>query len=173
MKGSVGKLQIEWAKAPVGSSGETRVRFGGAGEWRVVRWKRDGQGVWVQFADRLVGYDVAGVRDDDGAWIAALRERHGPAEYEGLRFARAGELEAGAGAGAGRKGAKIKAQMPGKIVRVMVKVGDAVEKGQPLLVMEAMKMENEIRAPIAGKVVSLLVEPGQAVESGAELSVIE
>lgn len=80
--------------------------------------------------------------------------------------------KAGAGAG-GKKGAKIKAQMPGKIVRVMIRAGQTVEKGQPMLVMEAMKMENEIRAPIAGVVASVRVEPGQAVESGAELSVME
>jgi biotin carboxyl carrier protein len=63
--------------------------------------------------------------------------------------------------------------MPGKVVRVLVQEGDAVQEGQGLVVVEAMKMENEITARKAGRVSSVAVAPGQAVESGAELLVIE
>jgi len=63
--------------------------------------------------------------------------------------------------------------MPGKIVRVLVCEGDAVEAGQGLVVVEAMKMENEIAAPRAGSVNSIAVETGQTVEGGAELLRIE
>ena len=63
----------------------------------------------------------------------------------------------------------IKALMPGRIVRVMVGKGDSVRKGTGLMVLEAMKMENEIQAPSDGTVDEVLVEPGQTVESGAEL----
>jgi 3-methylcrotonyl-CoA carboxylase alpha subunit len=63
--------------------------------------------------------------------------------------------------------------MPGKIVRILVQAGAQVEKGQPLLVMEAMKMENEIRAAGAGKVSAVKVIEGQAVETGADLMLIE
>ena len=52
---------------------------------------------------------------------------------------------------------------------VTVKKGDAVRKGAGLLVLEAMKMENEIQAPADGVVEEILIEPGQTVESGAEL----
>ena len=63
--------------------------------------------------------------------------------------------------------------IPGKIVRVLVGEGDTVEAGQGVVVVEAMKMENEIMAPKAGSVSSIAVEPGQTVESGAELLRIE
>jgi len=63
----------------------------------------------------------------------------------------------------------ITAKMPGKIAKIHVKVGDVVEAGTPVMVMEAMKMENEIRSVIAGKVIVLAVKEGQAVESGALL----
>ena len=68
---------------------------------------------------------------------------------------------------------EIKAMMPGKIVAVLVAAGDAVEAGQGLLVVEAMKMENEVRAAAAGTVTELKVEPGQAVEAGETLVRIE
>lgn len=63
--------------------------------------------------------------------------------------------------------------MPGRVVRVDCKEGDAVEKGDSLLVVEAMKMENAIEAPRSGNVVAIHVEPGTTVESGAELITIE
>jgi biotin carboxyl carrier protein len=58
---------------------------------------------------------------------------------------------------------RIKAPIPGLITRVLVQVGDQVEAGQPILVLEAMKMENEIRAPRAGIVSRLDIAPNQAV----------
>ena len=65
--------------------------------------------------------------------------------------------------------ASLVAPMPGLIVRVNVSPGDAVQAGQGLVVMEAMKMENELRAPAAGTVKTVMVEPGKAVEKGAVL----
>ncbi len=59
--------------------------------------------------------------------------------------------------------------MPGKITKIMVKVGDLVEEGSPLLIMEAMKMENEMRATAKAKVKKILVSEGDNVESGASL----
>jgi pyruvate carboxylase subunit B len=63
----------------------------------------------------------------------------------------------------------IKAPMPGMIVRIDAAVGDAVKPGQGVLIMEAMKMENELRADAAGVIARVLVAPGQAVEKGAIL----
>ena len=63
----------------------------------------------------------------------------------------------------------LKAPMPGLIVRVLVGPGDTVEAGQGLIVMEAMKMENELRAPAAGTVKVVAVQQGAAVEKGALL----
>lgn len=67
---------------------------------------------------------------------------------------------------------RIDAPMPGKIVRVLVKVGDKVEEGQGLVVVEAMKMENELKSPKAGMVAELYAQEGAAVESGAKLVVV-
>jgi biotin carboxyl carrier protein len=65
---------------------------------------------------------------------------------------------------------QIVAPMPGKIIRLLVKAGDTVEAGQGLLVVEAMKMQNEIRSPKSGVVERLLAEEGQAVNAGEVLA---
>ena len=69
--------------------------------------------------------------------------------------------------------APIVAPMPGLIVRVNVAVGDEVQAGQGLVVMEAMKMENELRATAAGRVKSITAAPGTAVEKGTVLVELE
>ncbi len=66
-------------------------------------------------------------------------------------------------------GGVIKALMPGRVVRVLVAEGDTVRKGAGLLILEAMKMENEIQAQTDGVVDRLFVEAGQTVDAGAEL----
>ena len=78
-----------------------------------------------------------------------------------------------AASGAARGPAPLVAPMPGLIVRVNVAVGAEVSAGQGLVVMEAMKMENELRAPAAGRVRSINAEPGTAVEKGAVLVELE
>lgn len=67
----------------------------------------------------------------------------------------------------------IAAPMPGKVVKVLVKVGDEVKQGQGLVVVEAMKMENELKSPKDGKVVELFAKEGTAVENNAKLVVVE
>jgi biotin carboxyl carrier protein len=67
----------------------------------------------------------------------------------------------------------VTAPMPGLIVRIHVEVGQAVEAGQGLIVVEAMKMENEMKAPVAGTVARIDVSPGQVVEKGAVLVILE
>ena len=62
--------------------------------------------------------------------------------------------------------------MPGKVVKMLVKEGDEVQPGRPLVVVEAMKMENELIAEIAGTVQKVYVQPGYAVEGGAKLITI-
>ena len=79
-----------------------------------------------------------------------------------------------AAAGGGREGGReVRSAMPGKVVAVLVAPGAAVERGQGLLVVEAMKMENEIGAPRSGTVSEILVKPGQAVEAGELLARID
>jgi biotin carboxyl carrier protein len=73
----------------------------------------------------------------------------------------------------GDDAARIIAPMPGKVVRVMIEVGSQVEAGAGIIVVEAMKMQNEMKAPKAGIVIALNVESGATVNGGDVLAVIE
>jgi biotin carboxyl carrier protein len=86
---------------------------------------------------------------DPRAWRG---RRHGALEVEGRQ--------------------QVVAPMPGKVVRVLVQAGDKVEAGQGLLVVEAMKMQNEIRSPKSGTVERLHVKEGQPVNAGDALCVV-
>ncbi|MDT7780680.1 MAG: hypothetical protein QOC99_3192 [Acidobacteriota bacterium] len=76
-----------------------------------------------------------------------------------------------AGHDAGR--AQVIAPMPGKVVRVLVEEGQSVEAGQGLVVVEAMKMQNELKSPKAGTIAELRAESGATVNAGDVLAVIE
>jgi len=69
--------------------------------------------------------------------------------------------------------AEIVAPMPGKVVRVLIELGAQVEAGDGILVVEAMKMQNEMKSPKAGVVVSIAAEPGATVNAGDVLAVVE
>jgi biotin carboxyl carrier protein len=124
------------------------------------------------FTSVLIGgkaYETTVEPDGDSAWrvqvgIDAFRV----AFLDPLRSERPSRGEGGER----RESGPILSLMPGKVVRVFVKVGDEVTEGQDLLVVEAMKMENAVQAPAAGRVVELFVAPGDAVEAGAPLAVI-
>ncbi len=68
---------------------------------------------------------------------------------------------------------KVSVPMPGKVIAVLVAVGDKVERGQGLAIVEAMKMENEVRCPIDGEVKEVRVKTGDALEAGAVLAIVE
>ncbi|MBQ9375890.1 MAG: biotin/lipoyl-binding protein [Ruminococcus sp.] len=70
------------------------------------------------------------------------------------------------------EGTKVTAPMPGTILDILVSVGDTVEQGQAIMVLEAMKMENDVNAPCAGKILSINTTKSSAVETGAVLAVI-
>ena len=82
-----------------------------------------------------------------------------------------GRRRDGAATGAGPQ--RIVAPMPGKIVRVLVTAGDDVQLRQGLVVVEAMKMENELRAARPGRVREVFVRVGESVEAGTPLVVVE
>jgi len=69
--------------------------------------------------------------------------------------------------------AQILAPMPGKVVKVQIEAGTTVEKGTGVVVVEAMKMQNEMKSPRAGVVVSINVKPGDTVNAGDVLAVVE
>jgi len=87
---------------------------------------------------------------------------------------RSGRKEEGGHSGAtGSNGPlRVVAPMPGKVVRVLVKIGDAVRARQPIAVVEAMKMENELRAGRDGVITELPVASGQSVDAGTLIAVI-
>lgn len=77
-------------------------------------------------------------------------------------------------AGAAEQGVqKIKASMPGKVVRLLAAVGTAVEAGQSMIVIEAMKMQNELKSPKSGVIRKISVSEGAAVEAGQTLAEVE
>jgi biotin carboxyl carrier protein len=134
-----------------------------------VRHEVDSHKLEADFFSILTGgksYEVSVETTRDG-----YRVRHGAADQlvtlsDPGRRARDAQADS-------RGPERVLSVMPGKIVRVLVNEGDAVEVGQGVVVVEAMKMENEIAAPKSGKVSSIAVEPDQTVEAGAELLRIE
>lgn len=79
-----------------------------------------------------------------------------------------------AGVGFGAEGKQtVCAPMPGKVVKIFVKEGEEVPEGHGLVVVEAMKMENELKSPRAGRITEVLVKEGQTVDNGAPLVVVE
>lgn len=110
----------------------------------------------------------ARVERGDDAWIVHLRgRRFVVAVRDPRRLGRA----SGAPHREGRQ--TIASPMPGKVVRLLVASGDTVEAGQGLLVVEAMKMQNEMKAPKSGRVVTLSAREGDTVAAGDVLAVIE
>jgi biotin carboxyl carrier protein len=106
------------------------------------------------------------VLDGDGVVVGGRRygfEVDDPRSLQGRR-----------GAGGGTEGPQpVKAPMPGRVVRVLVAAGDAVEEGQGVVVIEAMKMQNELKSPKAGRVARVGVAVGDTVGSGDVLVVVE
>ncbi|HEY8514160.1 MAG TPA: biotin/lipoyl-containing protein [Candidatus Binatia bacterium] len=132
----------------------------------------------IELAAERVGPNTYSVIVDDRVHeITVLRRKDGSVVYDGLselqvqlvdrRRYRAG----GASGGSGSR--EVKAVMPGKVVTILVSVGDQVERDQPLLVLEAMKMENDVKSPRKGTVKEIHVAAGQAVETGELMVTLE
>ena len=162
------------------------VRIGG--KTRVVEFARNSEKLRISLDGNLLDADAVEVATntfsiliDGESWevrVAPLPDgsltlHTGTAEYvaevvdpRAWRGRRHGAMEA-----EGRQ--QIVAPMPGKVVRLLVNAGDTVEVGQGLLVVEAMKMQNEIRSPKSGKVEKLFVQEGQAVNAGEILAWVD
>jgi biotin carboxyl carrier protein len=74
--------------------------------------------------------------------------------------------------GKSKKSGKVSANIPGKVVTLEVNVGDVVAEGQVVMILEAMKMQNEIQAPVSGTVTEIHCEEGQSIEANVPLLVI-
>jgi len=162
------------------------VRIGG--KTRVVEFARNSEKLQISLDGNLLDADAVEVATntfsiliDGESWevrVAPLPDgsltlHTGTAEYvaevvdpRAWRGRRHGAMEA-----EGRQ--QIVAPMPGKVVRLLVNARDTVEVGQGLLVVEAMKMQNEIRSPKSGKVEKLFVQEGQAVNAGEILAWVD
>jgi biotin carboxyl carrier protein len=163
-----------------GTSRSVTIERAGAGQFRVTI---DGERRLVD-AQRSGEYGVSLLVDGDshagatvqfapgatpGALLAYLEGRSVAVTVNGRRTGRG----AGETGGAAHGEQKIVAPMPGRVVRVLVATGDAVEARQPILVIEAMKMENELRSPKAGRIKDVDVSAGASVEAGRVLAVVE
>jgi biotin carboxyl carrier protein len=130
----------------------------------------DHQATGVHFASLLIGgksYEAGIEKQNDGYNVVLADDLL----YVGLRGAARGAAAPPRKAAAGP--ARVLAPMPGRLVRVLVEEGQEVKAGDGLVVVEAMKMENELRSPRAGRIAQLPVREGQAVETAALLVVVE
>jgi biotin carboxyl carrier protein len=146
-----------------------------AGSWTITV---DGRGVpcdWVRIAEShysliLEGrvYDFLIESSDSGCVVAGREGRHA------VRITDTRKLQSQSEVAPGQTGLqRLTADMPGKVVRVLVQVGDTVGYDQGLLVLEAMKMQNEIRSPKSGVIREIAVVPGKAVNTGEFLLSLE
>lgn len=163
---------------------KTQIQIGG--RTRVVELEREGRRVRATLdgrpldADALIvapgvysillgneSFEVRVTPKHDGLHIHSdgedyVAQAHDPRSWRGR--------QGGTLASEGRQ--QIVAPMPGKVIRILVAAGEAIEAGKGVLVVEAMKMQNEIRAPKSGTVEKLHVQEGQAVNAGEVLAVI-
>jgi biotin carboxyl carrier protein len=135
---------------------------------RVDAIRLDGAIASLRYVDDGRSFSVSYQRDPGRRWRLAVGERD--FDLEVLTPVEA--IEAGSAAAAIGP-SRLTAPIPGKVVKVHVAVGDEVEAGQPLVVLEAMKMENELRAEQSGTVVAVHVEPGRTVDAGETLAELE
>lgn len=141
--------------------------------------KVDGQTIEVDAAltardvlSVLVGgkaYEIKRERSLQGELHMVIGSARYAVEVQDPRSLRTRRAVAGADAGP----QKLKAPMPGKVVRIIVNEKDEVKAGQGLLVMEAMKMQNEMKSPKDGRVQKILTAEGSAVNAGDTLAIIE
>jgi biotin carboxyl carrier protein len=155
-------------------------RLDDAGRYRVRLG--DGAGTWLEVDAPPPASEPgpATLRLDGATYVVDLVEDRGELVVTiGARAYRLRAERPGHAAGRGRRGParrggqRLVAPMPGRVVAVHVRPGDRVEAGAPLVVLEAMKMENEFRAQSPGVVTEVPVAAGQTVEAGALLVALD
>lgn len=158
-------VSIEGLGAAGPSGGQFRATIDG--EPHEVSVRSTDLGLSLVFADGR-SIDVAATETASGEWFVQLPHVDLTAVIDRRRRER---VRPGLAAAAGLQ--RVTAPMPGRVVRVLVKVGDLVEVRQPLVVIEAMKMENELTSPKAGTIKEVPASEGQSVEAGRLLVVVE
>jgi biotin carboxyl carrier protein len=148
-----------------GEAGRYTVTLGG--EVLTVDARQTGEGTWSILLDGAS--HVVNVTDRDGTYAVAVGgERYAIRVEEESRY-----IIRTRGVGGGERGQVLKAPMPGKVTLIEVAVGQSVAPGDGLIVLEAMKMENEFKAQVAGTVKEIRVAAGQPVNPGDVLVIIE
>jgi biotin carboxyl carrier protein len=148
------------------SGSQCRFRWPDGGDWREASVERVEPGIYSVLLEGS-SYEVKVVPGPDAVFVD-IRGEHRTVEVSSLRDAT--RRTAGFGPG-GRQ--NVSAPMPGKIVRVLVAAGDTVVAGAGLIVVEAMKMQNELKAPKGGRVAVLAAREGETVAAGETLVTLE
>jgi biotin carboxyl carrier protein len=160
-------VDVAGMRFPVDAGDEQAVRLAGSG--RTADIVRVDAGTWSVITEGQA-YTIH-ARAVPGGFV--MRSR-GPEVTVGVETERSRLLQrAGASAAKAEHGTAIVAPMPALVVRHEVTVGQEIVAGQGLVVLEAMKMENEIRSPRAGRVTALPAAVGKAVEKGEILVILE
>jgi biotin carboxyl carrier protein len=154
------------AGGPVGPHGRL-FRLGIDGQVQLVHVNLTELGLLLVFPDGRV-VDAAITERPGGEWLVQLPHVTVTALVDGRRHLRGAPRDV---AIAGEQ--RILAPMPGRVLRVLVKSGDLVAARQGLVVVEAMKMENELTSPKDGLVKDVAVSEGQSIESGRLLVIVE
>ena len=161
------------------------------GKERIVEIDDDGNG-GVRVDGQPVG--VAVTAAEPGVWILRRGNEQAVAQVDGrggklaveirrpgrdalviaaeVRDARRATAAAVARTAAGAAPSTVRSPIPGRLIKLLVKAGDAVAAGQTVVVLEAMKMENELAAPRAGRVTEVRCAEGAAVEAGQDLVIV-
>jgi biotin carboxyl carrier protein len=160
--------ELDGAVIPVeitGAAGRYRVAL--EDEVLLVDARPTGGGVWSLLLDQAS--TVADVTEENGSFVVHVEgEAYAIRVEEETRYII--RTRGGTAVGGGQV---LRAPMPGRVVLLEVAVGQVVKPGDGLVILEAMKMENEFRAAVAGTVKEIRVEVGQAVNPGDVLLVIE
>jgi len=145
-----------------------RYAIGVDGAARRVEARRAGRALLLTEGDRTLEAIVVGAMGGPAAYAVTIGGRLYEVQLEDpLR-------RPAPGAGVRNEGrGEVRSIMPGKVTALLVEVGQEVQRGQGLIVIEAMKMENEIPAPRDGRVTAIEVGPGETVEAGALLLTVE
>ena len=121
-------------------------------EWHLLR---DGKSYRIEWNDGKIEEKVISLKVNNTQYQAAVKDKF-DLLLEKMGMSDKGTKQAGA----------LKSPMPGKVLRIDVEVGQTVKKGDAILILEAMKMENAIKAPGEGTVKSILIKTGDALEKG-------
>lgn len=163
------QYQISVAKATDGKDGRDKPGFSIDGKPLNADWEEIRPGHYsILIEGRSYEARVAPVPESADEWVVTI------AEYDFHVTIRDPRTRRFAGQAVAHEGPlDVLAPMPGKIVRVLVDCGQQVEQDQGLMVIEAMKMQNELRAPRAGRITEVHVKEGIGIEAGARLLRLE